>query len=471
MTMPRPIARVTHAALHLSEDGLAALEAPFRGPRAPSAPSAAIAEVAAQAAPPRQDRIGALRIRDFRFLFIGTVTSGYGQWATMIGLGWLAYVLSGNSAAQLAWVVAVGGAMRLLSAPWIGVVLDRYHRRSVTVWSTLASAALGLGLAVLVITDMVAFWQLYVFSALEGIISSANQNVRQTFVYDVTTPDTLSNAIALNAIAQNLSRISGPPLAGAMIGLLGTASPFLFIAVMMTIATFFTLLISKSTRQAAFDTDNPFRSLWVGIRYVASDRPMLGLLLSGAVPGIFLYPYIPLLPVFAGGSAGHRLDGLRAPRCLGRLGVADGTAGAVVAWRCASQGHHCDLGPGVLRGRTHRVHAVDGVHPVIGDARGSRHLPRRRVHGGADPGAGAGARRDARPRDVAVPDGLLADARRSDPDGDGDRGVGRGDSGGRVHHGGAGVVHLHGHLLALTPPRLALSPAVYATNDVAEVHP
>lgn len=312
MTMPRPIARVTHAALHLSEDGLAALEAPFRGPRAPSAPSAAIAEVAAQAAPPRQDRIGALRIRDFRFLFIGTVTSGYGQWATMIGLGWLAYVLSGNSAAQLAWVVAVGGAMRLLSAPWIGVVLDRYHRRSVTVWSTLASAALGLGLAVLVITDMVAFWQLYVFSALEGIISSANQNVRQTFVYDVTTPDTLSNAIALNAIAQNLSRISGPPLAGAMIGLLGTASPFLFIAVMMTIATFFTLLISKSTRQAAFDTDNPFRSLWVGIRYVASDRPMLGLLLSGAVPGIFLYPYIPLLPVFAGevlgtGSTGYGL--------------------------------------------------------------------------------------------------------------------------------------------------------------------
>ena len=43
MTLPRPIARVTHAALHLSEDGLAALEAPFRGPRA------AIAEVAGTA--------------------------------------------------------------------------------------------------------------------------------------------------------------------------------------------------------------------------------------------------------------------------------------------------------------------------------------------------------------------------------------------------------------------------------------
>ena len=272
-----------------------------------------MAEARPASPPPRKpDRIAALKLRDFRFLFVGTVTSGFGQWATMIGLGWLAYVLSGESAAQLAWVIAVGGAMRLLSAPWIGVVLDRYHRRSVTVWSTLASAALGLVLGVLVITDMVAFWQLYVFSAFEGVISSANQNVRQTFVYDVTTPDTLSNAIALNAIAQNLSRIVGPPLTGAMIGLLGTASPFIFISVMMLIATYFTLRISKSTRQAALNTDNPFRSLWVGVRYVASDRPMLGLLLSGAVPGIFLYPYIPLLPVFAedvlhAGSTGYGL--------------------------------------------------------------------------------------------------------------------------------------------------------------------
>ena len=85
-----------------------------------------MAEARPASPPPRKpDRIAALKLRDFRFLFVGTVTSGFGQWATMIGLGWLAYVLSGESAAQLAWVIAVGGAMRLLSAPWIGVVLDR----------------------------------------------------------------------------------------------------------------------------------------------------------------------------------------------------------------------------------------------------------------------------------------------------------------------------------------------------------
>ena len=265
---------------------------------------------AAPARAGRGDRLAALRLRDFRYLFAGTVSSGFGQWATMIGLGWLAFVLSGESAAQLAWVVAVGGAMRLISAPWIGVVLDRHHRRTVTIWSTLASAALGLSLGALVLTGAVAFWQLYVFSALEGVVSSTNQNVRQAFVHDVTTPDTLANAVALSAIAQNLARIVGPPLTGAMIGLLGTASPFLFIAVTMTLATACTLLIGTTTRQAELDTEPPLRSMWTGVRYVASDRPMLGLLLSSAVPGIFLYPYIPLLPVFAedvldAGSTGY----------------------------------------------------------------------------------------------------------------------------------------------------------------------
>ena len=267
---------------------------------------------AAPARAGRGDRLAALRLRDFRYLFAGTVSSGFGQWATMIGLGWLAFVLSGESAAQLAWVVAVGGAMRLISAPWIGVVLDRHHRRTVTIWSTLASAALGLSLGALVLTGAVAFWQLYVFSALEGVVSSTNQNVRQAFVHDVTTPDTLANAVALSAIAQNLARIVGPPLTGAMIGLLGTASPFLFIAVTMTLATACTLLIGTTTRQAELDTEPPLRSMWTGVRYVASDRPMLGLLLSSAVPGIFLYPYIPLLPVFAedvlgAGSTGYGL--------------------------------------------------------------------------------------------------------------------------------------------------------------------
>ena len=251
------------------------------------------------AARPRAGRLDALRIRDFRLLFVGTVSSGFGQWAQMIGLNWLAFVLSGESATQLALVASAGGAARLLAGPAIGVILDRYHRRGVLVWTTVISAAKGLALGALVLTGAVNMPIVYAFAVLEGVFSTMNQNTRQAFVYDVTTEDTLANAVALNSIAQNLARIAGPPLTGMMIGLLGTASPFLFIGLVMSISTAFTLPIGRGTRQAAADRERPLRSLWLGLRYVAGDRAMLGLILTSVVPALTVYPYVQLLPVFA----------------------------------------------------------------------------------------------------------------------------------------------------------------------------
>ncbi|MYD65488.1 MAG: MFS transporter [Chloroflexi bacterium] len=248
---------------------------------------------------PRPGRFGALWIRDFRFLFIGTVSSGFGQWAQMIGLNWLAFVISGESATQLALVASAGGGARLLAGPAIGVILDRYHRRTVLVWTTVISAAKGILLGVLVVMDIVNMPTVYVFAVLEGVVSTANQNTRQAFVFDVTTERTLANAVALNSIAQNISRIAGPPLTGVLIGFLGTASPFLFIGIVMIISTVFTLPISRNTRQAAPDRENPLRSMWVAVNYISKDRAMLGLILTSVVPALTVYPYVQLLPVFS----------------------------------------------------------------------------------------------------------------------------------------------------------------------------
>lgn len=216
----------------------------------------------------------------------------------MIGMGLLVFEVTNESAVQLAAVIAVGGFVRLFSSPFIGVALDRYHRRSVMLSSTFASAAHGVALGVLVIGGWTPLWVLYLFSGAEGLLSTTNQNVRQAFVYDVTTDEALPNAVALNSIAQNLARIVGPPLAGAL-AVAGLSIPFIFIGVMMGIACVFTLLISTNTRQSARIGGNPLAALRDGVRYVTSDRAMLGLMLVAVVPALFVYPYIPLLPVFA----------------------------------------------------------------------------------------------------------------------------------------------------------------------------
>ncbi len=279
-------------------------------------PGIAGANRAAAAPPVRSSRARnafvALSIRDFRYLFISTVSAGFGQWAQMIGMGWLVFEMTGHSVRQLAMVAALGGAVRLVSAPAVGVLLDRWNRRLVLVSSISAGAAQGALLAVLVITGLAEIWHIYVFVVIEAVLSTSDQIARQAFVYDVSTDETLPNAIALSATSHNVARIAGPPMAGAMIGLFGTGAAFIFLAATMTLAALLTLQISSRTRQGVADRSHPLRSLAEGLRYVWSDPVLRGLVIVHTIPAFLVFPYMTLLPVFAedvleAGSRGYGL--------------------------------------------------------------------------------------------------------------------------------------------------------------------
>ncbi|MGE0228867.1 MAG: MFS transporter [Dehalococcoidia bacterium] len=263
----------------------------------------ATAAAVALPVPRRGPRFGAafeaLRMRDFRFLFFSTVGAGYAQWAQSIGMGWLVYDLTNQSAMQLAAISATGGVVRLLVSPFVGTVLDRYNRRRVLVTSTLLSALQGSLLAALVVSGYAHVAHLYVFMILDGIFSTTNQAARQAYVYDITTDETMPNAMALSAIAQNLSRISGPPLAAVMIGLMGRSSPFIVLAVLHVLAAALTLPISRQSRQAPRVSIHPLRGPWEGFVYVRHEHALLGLMVIGTVPALLVYPYVQLLPVFA----------------------------------------------------------------------------------------------------------------------------------------------------------------------------
>lgn len=270
---------------------MARTEAP---PTAPPAQRPARQSVAARFG----TAIQALRLRDFRLLFFGTVAQGFGQWAQTIGMGWLVYELSNESAVQLGAISAFSGVVRLLAGPFIGFALDRYSRRSILLWTTGLGAAQGGALAALVLTGQAEVWHIYVFALAEGLITTTNQTTRQAYVYDITTNETLPNAVALSSVAQNLSRVSGPPLAGVL-AVFDVAAPFVFLTVMKSIGLMLTLPLSRATRQSGRANQNALRGTWDGIRYVSREPAVLGLVVLALIPALLVYPYVQLLPVFA----------------------------------------------------------------------------------------------------------------------------------------------------------------------------
>ncbi len=240
--------------------------------------------------------------RDFRYLGLSTLALGFGQWAQQVALAWLALELTG-SAVQLGAISAFRGGVGVITAPLGGYLADRYPRRVVIAYTTVASAVQASVFAALILSGQIQLWEVYVLAFIGGIIQSFTQPARQSFVYDISTDETLLNAVAMNSVIQNIARIAGPPLAGMIIGFWGTGTLFAFLAATQLVAVGFTLMIGTRSRQQRIEggrgVGSALRDVKDGFVYTWRDHLVLGLMVAQGIPTLLVFPYLPFLAVVA----------------------------------------------------------------------------------------------------------------------------------------------------------------------------
>lgn len=236
------------------------------------------------------------KLRDFRYLTLSTLAAGFAQWAKQLALFALVYEMTG-SAVQLGAVAAFRGGVGTLIAPYGGYLSDRFPRRRIIVASTLLDATMAASLAALVLLDLAHVWHVYLIAFGGGLAQSINQPARQAFVYDVTTDETLPNAVAVNSMVQNVSRVLGPSGFGVMMAAWGVASALVMLVALQVAATIATLRISHTTRQVRVTTVSPWRMIGQGFAYSWADKRILGLLIITMIPSLLIYPYIPFLKI------------------------------------------------------------------------------------------------------------------------------------------------------------------------------
>src|SRR6478735_9200239 len=89
--------------------------------------------------------------RNFRLFFSGQSVSLVGTWITRVATSWLVYRLTGS--AFLLGVVGFWGQIpTLVLAPFAGVLVDRWDRRTILLWTQALSALQSVALAVLAFT-------------------------------------------------------------------------------------------------------------------------------------------------------------------------------------------------------------------------------------------------------------------------------------------------------------------------------
>jgi MFS family permease len=240
----------------------------------------------------------ALAVRNYRLYFIGQTISVSGTWMQGLAQAWLVLKLTG-SGVTLGTVTAVQFAPILVAGPWGGVVADRLDKRRLLFATQITALVLALTLGVLVATDAVRLWMVYVLALGLGCVTALDNPARQTFVLEMVGPDRLANAVSLNSVVMNASRVVGPAIGGVLIATVGIASCFLinagsYVAVLVALAMMRTAELHGADRPA------PARGqLREGLAYVARTPALRTPLLVMAAIGTLAYEFQVTLPLLA----------------------------------------------------------------------------------------------------------------------------------------------------------------------------
>ncbi len=293
------------------------------------------------AVPVAAGAFAALGHRNFRLFWFGQLLSLTGNWMQSTAQGWLVLDLT-NSEFLLGLVTAAGSLPVLLLTLYAGVVADRRDKRRIILTAQSAALLLALALAVLTHTGLINLGWILVLVLLLGVAQAFEVPTRQSFFVDLVGKQDLTNAIALNSAAFNLTRIIGPAIAGILIGSVGIAAAFYLNALSYAGVIAGLLLIRLPRFQPPPRTTSTWQNLREGFAWIRGNRLPRALVWLIAAASILAFPYAMLLPVFARDVLGVGAQG------LGWLLSATGAGALVGGIALAAIGNRVRRGPLLL---------------------------------------------------------------------------------------------------------------------------
>ena len=234
-------------------------------------------------APPLGIRtFASLAYRDFRFLWLGQITHAFALWLEQTARPLLILALTG-SAVHLGGVILARTVPAVVLGMVAGVVADNFNRRMVMLITKLVVLGLSAVFALLVVTDQIEVWHIYVFSMLRGGTMAFDQPARRAMIPATVPPHLVTNAMALTMGSMGGMRIGGAAAAGLLMGIYGIAAPFVVIVFAYVGAVIFTWMLRTPDHQRG--GYQGVRSMGVdlgqGLKFAWNTEAVRGVLIVG----------------------------------------------------------------------------------------------------------------------------------------------------------------------------------------------
>lgn len=243
-----------------------------------------------------------LRVPNYRMFLAGQTVSTMGSLIQMTAQSWVVYELT-HSSAQLGTVAMLGSLPLLFLSPYAGSLADRIDRRKLLYGTQLALAALAAILAILVQTGAIQMWHLFVLAVLTGTVTALDGPALQAFAADLTGPTLIRQAVSLNMMGFQVSRMLGPSVAGLLIGYYGSATAFWvnaasFLAVVLALLR--VRFSDDGARHARQTASRHGRGVMDAARYIFRNPVLVDFYLYPLLYMIGAASTMTLYPIFVG---------------------------------------------------------------------------------------------------------------------------------------------------------------------------
>ncbi len=224
------------------------------------------------------------RNRDFMILWTGETVSELGSSMSFFVFPLVGYSVTGSTTAAALSGSAFSLGMVATRLP-AGVLVDRWNRRAVLLWSNVSGALLYSSVGVALALGCLSLGHLVVVALLTGIAASFFTPAETAALRRVVATDQLPTAFSQNQARRYVAGLIGPPLGGALYSV-SRAIPFVVDAVTYAVSSLAICLIRTPLPAPERKTRAPLRmraEIAEGLRFLWSRGFLRAIMLYSAI--------------------------------------------------------------------------------------------------------------------------------------------------------------------------------------------
>ncbi len=221
------------------------------------------------------------------------------------------YVLNLTDSPLLVGLTATARLGFNFLALFAGATADIVPRRTLMIIVQAVLASLAALMLVLIATDLIEVWHIFVITLLAGLARIFQMPTAQSLAVDSVVPERIPNAVALISAAMNLALIIGPILGGLLFDVFGPEGAYVMVASVYVLSGSLTFLIGETRVTIANKGESVFSLVAEGLHYVKGNQLLWSALFVAVIFNITGFSFhTTLVPIFAKDVLGQDSFGL-----------------------------------------------------------------------------------------------------------------------------------------------------------------